>query len=280
MNFLAHKPPFSLHVQRSYFVAYARLFNMSHDPTLRFAPPPCLSKNTATQIRRARTSNLRHDCSLSGSPSHTLLFTPSIAVTSPDRSNDNFIHSNPLNHLPLERYRQTAFRCDSEYVPAFAMSPYHITDTDSCELPVWKLQSLGPFGVGPHSEETRLSKGSLVRLFDEELNQYTLGFEKHILRGWLVKAMRREPGIQIYQMAVDRFTVTAAQIAIEQQTAYVAIPYYFISATDLIAEISPNSLGQEVGLGGEVIFPVRKWTHPPKAEQDWSSQQERREKRM
>jgi len=79
-------------------------------------------------------------------------------------------------------------------------------------------------------------------------------------------------------MEVDHFTVTAAQIAIEQGTAYVAIPCYFIAMSGLITGISPSLLGQEVELGGQVIFPMRKWTHPLKAEIDWWYQQQRKEK--
>jgi hypothetical protein len=286
---LAHKPPFLLlyHIHQSYFAAYIRLFNMPYDPTLGFAPlspPPRMLKNTATQLRPAKSMpNLQHVRIPLGSPVHTVaddntashhsshssIIVPLISVTSP-------VDSSSLEHLPVEYCLQKTFHCDSEYIPAIAMSPHHFTC--SGELPIWKLQSLGPFGVRSHSEKIQLSIGSLIRLFDEELGQYTLGFEKHILCGRLVKALRREPGIQIYQMGVDRFTVTAAQIAVEQATAYVAIPYYFISTSGLISEISPCSLGQVVGSEGQVIFPARRWTHPLKAEIDCWYQQQRREK--
>jgi hypothetical protein len=112
-----------------------------------------------------------------------------------------------------------------------------------------------------------------------ELAQYTFGFEKHIICGDLVKALWREPGVQVYLMEVDRFTVTAAPIAVEQGTVCVAIPDYFIATSGLITEISSCSLGQEVDLGGRVIFPARKWTHPLKAEIDRWYQRRRGEKR-
>jgi hypothetical protein len=107
-----------------------------------------------------------------------------------------------------------------------------------------------------------------------ELAQYTFGFERPVLCGYLVKALWQEPGIQVYLMKVDRYTVTAAQIAVEQATAYVAIPHYYIPTSGLIAEMTSRSLGQEVGLGGQIIFPARTWTHPLKAEIDWWYQQQ------
>jgi hypothetical protein len=112
-----------------------------------------------------------------------------------------------------------------------------------------------------------------------ELAQYTFGFEKHIICGYLVKALWREPGVQVYLMEVDRFTVTAAPIAVEQGTVRVAIPDYFIATSGLITEISSCSLGQEVDLGGRVIFPAREWTHPLKAEIDRWYQRRSGEKR-
>jgi hypothetical protein len=261
---------------------------MSYDPTLGFAPlspPPRISKakNTATRLRPAKsTPNLQHvrislsspeahttvvdDKTTTRHSSHLLLTVPSISITSPDQ-----VNSISSCHL------QKAFRSDSEYIPAIAMSPHH--STRSHELPIWKLQSLGPFGVEYHSEKTRLSIGSLIRLVDVQLAQYTFGFEEHILCGYLVKALRREPGIQVYLMEVDRFTVTAAPIAVEQGTVCVAIPDYFIATSGLIAEISSRSFGQEVELGGRVIFPARKWMHPLKAEIDQWYQQRRGEKR-
>jgi hypothetical protein len=133
---------------------------------------------------------------------------------------------------------------------------------------MWKLQSLGLFGVEYHSEKTQLSIGSLIHLVNVELAQYTFGFEQHILCGYLVKALRREPEIQVYLMKVDHFTVTAALIAVEQETVCVAIPDYFIATSGLISEISSRSFGQEVELGRQVIFPARKWMHPLKAEMD------------
>jgi hypothetical protein len=271
---------------------------MSYDPTLGFvplSPPPRISqsKNTATRLHPAKsTPNLRRVCTLLGSPvahtavvddnttsrhpSHPFLTVPSISVTSPKHSNINSIDSSSLGHPAVERYPQTAFRCDSKYIPAIAMSPHH--STGSQELPIWKLQLLGPFGVEYCSGETQLSIGSLIRLFDAELARYTFGFERHILSGCLVKALWREPGIQVYLMKVDRFTVTTAPIAVEQATVYVAIPNHFVATSDLIAKISSCSLGQEIGLGGQAIFPARKWTHPLKAEIDrWH--QQRAEKR-
>ena len=261
---------------------------MSYDPTLGFAPlspPPRISKskNTVTRLHLAKsTPNLQHVHILLSSPeahttvvddktttrhsSHLLLTVPSISITSPDQ-----VNSIGSCHL------QKAFRCDSEYIPAIAMSPYH--STRSHELPIWKVQSLGPVGVEYHSEKTRLSIGSLIRLVDVELAQYTFGFEKHIICGYLVKALWREPGVQVYLMEVDRFTVTAAPIAVEQGTVRVAIPDYFIATSGLITEISSCSLGQEVDLGGRVIFPAREWTHPLKAEIDRWYQRRSGEKR-
>jgi len=129
------------------------------------------------------------------------------------------------------------------------------------------------------SERTQLSIGSLIHLFDVELSKYIFGFERHILHGCLGEALWREPGIQMYLVEVDHFTVTAVQIAVEQATVYVVVPCNFIAMSGLIAKIPSPSLGQKVGLGGEVIFPARKWMHPLKAEMDWEYQQQRREKR-
>ena len=268
----AHKPAFSPFVSHSAFVQT----HYSIMSSVRFTPLSPLQHNSSARSHPAKsTSDWRHVYTSFGTPavlgdnsSHHSLhpslrespIVPWISVTSPD-------------HSLLKHYRQKAYRCDSEYTPAIAMSPHHFTGTG--EFQIWKLQSLGPFGV----EESRseLCVGSLIRLFDAELDRYTLGFEKHILCGRLVKALWRERGIQIYQIAVDRFTVTRARIAVEQTSAYVAILLDFIATSDVIAEISPSSLGQEVSLGGVVIFPVRKWTHPPNAEMDWLDQQERRE---
>lgn len=128
------------------------------------------------------------------------------------------------------------------------------------------------------SEHIQLSRGSHICLFDAELYQYMLGFARHILCGCLEKVVQRELGIQIYLMVVDHFTAIAAQIAIEQAAAWVAILLSFVATSDLIVEISPCTFGQEVNSGGQAIFPERKWTHPLNVETNWWSQQQRREK--
>jgi hypothetical protein len=219
----------------------------------------------------ARTAVV-NDNTTSNNALHLLLVVPSLSATSSD------IHATYSSSLePVEQYQQQNFCCDSEYIPAIAISPHHLTS--SRDQPIWKLQSLSPFGVESCSETTHLSIGSLICLFDVELVKYTFGFERHVLHGHLVKTLWQEQGIQVYLMKVDRFTVTAAQISVEQATVYVVIPHYFIATSDLIAEMTPHSLGQEVGSAGQIIFPVRTWTHPLKAEIDWwYQQQSQREK--
>ena len=119
---LAHKPPFLLlyHIHQSYFAAYIRLFNMSYDPTLGFAPlspPPRMLKNTATQLRPAKSMpNLQHVRIPLGSPVHTVaddntashhsshssIIVPLISVTSP-------VDSSSLEHLPVEYCHRRPF---------------------------------------------------------------------------------------------------------------------------------------------------------------------------
>jgi hypothetical protein len=124
----AHKPTFSPFVSHSAFV-HTHYSIMYYERFMPLSPPQHTS--SARSHPAKSTSDWRHVYTSFGTPavlgdnsSHHSLHpslreppvVPSISVTSPD-------------HSLLEHYRQKAYHCDSEYTPAIAMSPHHITGT-------------------------------------------------------------------------------------------------------------------------------------------------------